>query len=162
MNCHVLSQQLNCFRLKFCSCCLWIWKSSTRLVTSGYAVLMIQATLPLRHYTAHLLHWPCKPGQKTSEYDQELSQTQPTDSTVMNLYNQRTMLLKNFKMNNYCMTFFDIWNKLFKPFWIYFAWRLSSIFSSRGHIVWKMFFEEFYDGCLMLSPLWHLNGMILA
>ena len=74
--------------------------SSTRLVTSVYAVLMIQAHLPLRHYTAHLLHWPWKPVQKTSGYDQELAQTQPTDSTFRNLYNQHTMLLKNFKMNN--------------------------------------------------------------
>ena len=24
----------------------------------------------------------------------------------------------------------------------------------------KMLFEEFHDGCLMLDPLWHLNGMI--
>ena len=75
-------------------------KSSTRLVTSGYAVLMIQATLPLRHYTAHLLHWPCTPGQKSSGYDQELAQTQTTDGTVKNLYNQHAMLLKNFKIYN--------------------------------------------------------------
>ena len=50
----MLCQQLNCFRLKFCNCCLWIWSLSTRLVTSSYAVLMIQATLPLWHYTVHL------------------------------------------------------------------------------------------------------------
>ena len=101
-------------------------------------------------------------GKKTSGCDQELAQTQPTDSTVRNLYNQHTMLLKNFKINNKCMPFFDIWNKLFKLFWIYFAWHLSSTFSSRRHIVWKMSFEEFYDGCLMLSPLWHFNGMVFA
>ena len=29
-------------------------------------------------------------------------------------------------------------------------------------MVWKMFFEEFHDGCLMLSRLWYHNGMILA
>ena len=29
-------------------------------------------------------------------------------------------------------------------------------------MVWKMFFEEFHDGCLMLSPLRHLNGMLWA
>ena len=63
VNCHVLSQQLNCFRLKFCNCCLWIWRISTWLVTSSYAVLMIQATLPLRYYTAHLFHWPSEPLQ---------------------------------------------------------------------------------------------------
>ena len=43
VNCHVLSQQLNCFRLKLCNRCLWIWRLSTWLVTSSYAVLMIQA-----------------------------------------------------------------------------------------------------------------------
>ena len=59
------------------------------------------------------------------------------------------------------MPFFDIWKKLFQPFWIYFAWLLSSSFSSRGHMVWKMFFEEFHDGCLMLSRLWYHNGMTL-
>ena len=53
VNCHVLSQQLNCFRLKFCNCCLCIWMLSTWRVASIYAVLMIQVTLPLRHYTAH-------------------------------------------------------------------------------------------------------------
>ena len=64
VNCHVLSKQMNCFRLKFCNCCLWIWRLSTLLVTSSYVVLMIQATLPLRHYTAHLIHWPSEPLQK--------------------------------------------------------------------------------------------------
>ena len=59
MNCLVLSQQLNYFRLKFCNFCLWIRNLSSWVITSSYAVLMIQATLPLRHYTAHLLHWPC-------------------------------------------------------------------------------------------------------
>ena len=63
VNCHVLSQQLNCFRLKFCNCCLWIWRLSTWRVTSSFAVLMIQATLPLKHYTAHLFHWPSEPKQ---------------------------------------------------------------------------------------------------
>ena len=42
--------------------------------------------------------------------------------------------------------FFDI-RKLFKPFSIYFDWHLSSSFCSRGHMVWKMMFEEFQDGC---------------
>ena len=65
MNFHVLSQQLNCFRLKFCNCCLWIWKLSTWLVTSSYAVLMIQANLPLRHYTAKLFHWPRDPHHRS-------------------------------------------------------------------------------------------------
>ena len=39
-------------------------------------------------------------GKKQVGLDQDLAQTQPTDSTVRNLYNQLTMLLKNFKMNN--------------------------------------------------------------
>ena len=39
-------------------------------------------------------------GKKRSRCDQELAETQTTDGTVKNLYNQRTMLLKNFKMNN--------------------------------------------------------------
>ena len=60
------------------------------------------------------------------------------------------------------MPFFDSWKNLFQPFWIYFDWLLSSSFSPRGHMVWKMFFEEFHDGCLMLSRLWYHNGMILA
>ena len=29
-------------------------------------------------------------------------------------------------------------------------------------MVWKIFFKEFYDGCLMLSLLCHVNGMILG
>ena len=43
-----------------------------------------------------------------------------------------------------------------------FAWPLSSSFCSIGHMVWKMIFEEFQDGCSLLDPLWHLNGMISA
>ena len=50
------------------------------------------------------------------------------------------------------MPFFDIWK----------VWCLSSSFCSRGHIVWKMMFEDFQDSCSMLHPLWHLNGMISA
>ena len=84
VNCHVLRQQLNCFGLKFCNCCLWIWRLSIWLVTSSYTVLMIQETLSLRHYIAHLFHWPSRPGQKTSGYDQELPQSQTTDGAVRN------------------------------------------------------------------------------
>ena len=29
-------------------------------------------------------------------------------------------------------------------------------------MVWKMLVEEFQNGCLMLDPLWHLNGIISA
>ena len=29
-------------------------------------------------------------------------------------------------------------------------------------MVWKMMFEEFQDGCSMMDPHWHLNGMISA
>ena len=58
------------------------------------------------------------------------------------------------------MPFFDIWKELFEPIWIYFAWLFSTSFCSRGHMEWKMMFEEFQDGCSMLHPLWHLNGMI--
>ena len=84
VNCHVLRQQLNCFGLKFCNCCLWVWRLSIWLVTSSYTVLMIQETLSLRHYIAHLFHWPSRPGQKTSGYDQELPQSQTTDGAVRN------------------------------------------------------------------------------
>ena len=38
-----------------------------------------------RGYTAHLFHWPCEPQQKRSGYDQELPQSQITDSTVRNI-----------------------------------------------------------------------------
>ena len=55
------------------------------------------------------------------------------------------------------MPFFDFWIELFKP-----LWRLSSSFCLRGHMVQKMMFEEFQDGCSMLDPLWHLNRMISA
>ena len=43
------------------------------------------------------------------------------------------------------------------------ARSLSLSLCSRGYIVWKkMLVEEFQDSCLMLDPLWHLNGMISA
>ena len=77
------------------------------------------------------------------------------------------------------MPFSDDRKKLFEPFWIHFAWRLSSSFCSREHMFWKMMFEEFQDGCskivwsgnttitncrqprgILLDPFWHLNGMI--
>ena len=29
-------------------------------------------------------------------------------------------------------------------------------------MVWKIMFEEFQDGCSMMDPLWHLNGMVSA
>ena len=65
-------------------------------------------------------------------------------------------------MNTKCMPFFDIWKEMFEPFWIYFAWPFPSGFCSRGHMVWKMMFEEFQDCCSMLDPIWHLNGIIIA
>ena len=42
------------------------------------------------------------------------------------------------------------------------AWHILSSFCSWGHTVWKVLFEDFHDGGLMLGPLWHLKGMILA
>ena len=38
--------------------------------------------------------------KKTCGFDQELAQNETTDVTVRNLYNQHTMLLKSFKINN--------------------------------------------------------------
>ena len=43
------------------------------------------------------------------------------------------------------------------------ARSLSLSLCSRGYMSWKkMLVEEFQDSCLMLDPLWHLNGMSSA
>ena len=99
VNCHVLSQQLNCFRLKFCNCCLWIWRLSTWLLTPSYAVLMIQAPLPLRYHTVHLFHWPSEPRQNQVGMTRNCHNfRQPT--VLLGTFNHKICCLKNFKMNN--------------------------------------------------------------
>ena len=147
------SQQLNCFRLKFCNCCLWIWRLSTWRVTSSYAVLMIQETLQLRHYTAYLLYWPSEPQQKNKW-------VWPGIATI----SDNRQHCKKHIITKYVVLRISRWitsscpsllseKKLFEPFWIYFAWRLSSSFCSWGYMVWKkMLVEEFQDGFSMLHP----------
>ena len=39
---------------------------------------------------------------------------------------------------------------------------ISHQVSAQEDMVWKIMFEEFQDGCSMMDPLWHLNGMISA
>ena len=62
------------------------------------------------------------------------------------------------------MAIFGIWMEWFEQFRLsILSWCLQSSFCSRGYMVWKkMLVEEFQDGCWMLGPLWHLNGMISA
>ena len=108
VNFHVLRQQLICFRLTICNYCLWIWRLSTWLVTSSYAVLTIQAALQLRHYTAHLFLWPSELGQKSSVNGQELLLSLTTGSTARNKINR--CCLKNFNMNY--LSIFDVWKEL--------------------------------------------------